>query len=397
MAIFAKKLFWLLLIQCASSLVLTMTNFNIEHRKRFQNYHRNKKDLIHLLDKTDLDDKKLDILYELLQQPVPHGIVEKIHNYLDKDYRTIDKINKMLFEEVGEEAHWILENLFVLNQRGIQSLCDAYKVIPMPNEIVIERSFDLDIDLTKDCVDIVYNAKFDTVGKGELLLSWLHQNCKLAPKSERGDIFNDGKMYEVKAEGGRLCGQSGFGQGSEVAKSWFEDTKWLLKRLDFFNKVPTAPALQKAKDPKKWNLGGEDYSRIYYYYLKEHFVSDWENIRSEYSEIIKKGWKKLFINWKNAELDFSFIDDFYSDKIDSKAYHLNLLFLNIKYYLYQQSAEGIFFCNRTGYIYLHKTFFNGVTQEKLDFLNQKFSYSLPGFSLAVAQGKVFSVKYLHQD
>jgi hypothetical protein len=384
-----------LLIQCARPLVFKqMTNFNIEHRKRFTNYNRNKKDLITLLEKSDLDDKKLDILYEILQQSVPSGMIEKIHNYLDKDYKTIDKIANFLKEECVNEYEWILENLFTLNQRDIHTLCEAYKIAMMPSDKVVEFSFDTDLDLTTRAVENIYDCKFDGVGKGELLLAWIHNGAKLSVKSERGDISYRGNNYEVKAESGRLCGQSGFGQGSEVAKSWYEDTKWLLKKLNFYVKVPTAPPLEKAREPKKWNLGGEDYSRVYYFQLKEYFSEDWTNIRSEYIEIIKKGWKKLFTNWKNAELDLSFVDDFYSETIDSKTYHLNLLFTNIKYYLYQQSSIGIFFCNKSGYLYLPKTFFDSPTKEKLALLNEKLKYSLPGFSHAVAQGKVFSVKYM---
>jgi len=350
-----------------------------------------------LLERSDLDDKKLDILYELLQQPVPKSIVEKIHNYLDKDYKMIDKIFKMLKEEVQNESDWIIENIFSLNQRDIQVLCDSYKANNMPLGQLVEYFFDSDSDLTSKSIQTVYDSTFGNIGKGELLLVWLHNGCKLATKHERGDISYRGKTYEVKAESGRLCGQSGFGQGSEVAKCWFEDTKWLLKKLNFFDKVPTAPNLEKARDPKKWNLGGEDYSRIYYYYLKEHYPNEWDTIRTEYSEIIKKGWKKLFINWKEAELDFSFIDNFYLDQINSKTYHLNLLFLNIKYYLFQQSSEGIFFCNTAGYLYIHKDFFSVPSAEKLEILDSKLKYSLPGFSHAVAQGKVFSVKYKNQD
>ena len=374
-----------------------MTDFNIEHRKRFQNYNRNKEDVIQLLEKVDLDDKKLDILYELLQQSVPEVIVAKIHNYLDKDYKVIDNINDMLLEEVQNESEWILENIFTLDQRDINSLSEAYKSKNMPSGLISEDLFDAKSDLTQKTIEMIYSCKFDTVGKGELLLTWIHYGCKLATKNERGDISFKGKTYEIKAEGGRMCGQSGFGQGSDVAKSWYEDTKWLLKKLNFFEKVPTAPNLEKARDPKKWNLGGEDYSRIYYYYLKEHYQQDWENIRTEYSDIIKKGWKKLFINWKNAELDFSFVDLFYSDVIDSKAYHLNLLFTNIKYYLYQQSSEGVFFCNNKGYLYIHKDYFKESNDEKLSILSEKLKYSLPGFSHAVAQGKVFSVKYMIKE
>jgi len=364
-----------------------VTDFDFNDRNKFENARTNKRDVLSKFDKKDIDPTKLEIIDCLLSKNIPiHGI-KMMHNYVNKNYDTVSKLEKIIESRLPEKYQEFLNFAYFLNKEQLELLFSANECLDMPSKQI---SY---VDLHG--LSELYNLKlYENTGKGELLLFWLIKGCGLLKSSKKGDLSHNNLSYEVKAEGGRLH-VSSFGDGQLVAETWLDNMiRNVFIPIDLFNNYTNVASLEKAKNTKKWNLGGEDYCRHYYFALKNSGREDWEKISDKFFEAIISGWKKLFTNWKEAQLDFSFVKRYYEEE-STKNYHLALLFTNIKSYMQYQSAEGIFFCNEKNNkaLYLHRSYFDEMTEEKITFLEENFKYSLPGFSVNVARGNVFSITY----
>jgi hypothetical protein len=73
-------------------------------------------------------------------------------------------------------------------------------------------------------ITYLLNKKFDTYpvcGKGELLFSFIFKDSQRpSGQGASGDVIVNDKKMEVKGKGGRLAGQSGYGKGVAVAKTF---------------------------------------------------------------------------------------------------------------------------------------------------------------------------------
>lgn len=360
-----------------------MTDFNFDD-KNHKTAKANKSDIIRLIEQQDLTQTRLDSI--VIMCNAEESVVDKVFEFANKDYETLNKLQEKFQEFLPEKCSELKDLAFYLDLESSKLLLNSYKSQEFPEEIFSVNNI--------PNIQEVYNHKLDhTMGKAELLLCWTFKDCKFTEKKNRGDLNYNNQNYEVKAKNGRMCGQSGFGHGTEVAKTMFEKMKWeIFKKIDLHKYEHKQKILEKAKNTHKWNMGKNDYARAFYYMLKDEFSNIWPDIKELFYDALKSGWKKLFINWSEAELDFSQLEHFY-DRSSSKDYELFLLFLNIKYYLFQQNSAGIFFCNNSKYIFFRRDFFDRIDEEKLSLLQKNLSYSLPSFSEKAAQAKVFSVTY----
>lgn len=360
-----------------------MTDFNFDD-KNYKSTKANKSDIIRLIEQQDLTQKRLDSI--AIMCGVEEHVVDKVFEFANKDYETLNCLHEKFKGFLPEKYTELKDLAFYLSPNSSQTFLNSHKSQEFPNEIFSVNNI--------PNVPEAYNYKLDhTMGKAEFLLCWTLKDCKFTEKKSRGDLNHEGQNYEVKAKNGRLCGQSGFGQGEDVAKTMFEKMKWdIFKKIDLHKYEHKQKIIEKAKDTHKWNMGKNDYARAFYYTLKDEFPDFWPQLKEHFYDALKSGWKKLFINWAEAGLDFSPLESFY-DRKHSKDYELFLLFLNIKYYLFQQNSAGIFFCNNTKYMFFRRDFFNEINEEKLSLLQKNLSYSLPSFSEKAAQAKVFSVTY----
>jgi hypothetical protein len=210
-----------------------MTDFSFEHILNFNNSKINKQDVKNALEEANLEEKTLSSIHKILSKNVPENILKKIHTLTNKNEIIITKIKNKLNDITNDDyiTDNIIEKIYYLENLNLET---------------VKLELDLKEELLKfefpnnDFYDMLYNSKEKNIGRGEILLSWLLSG-KLVNSKEKGDILLDDLKYEVKAENGRLCGQNGFGNGHDVAKSWYEDIKILLNDLNFFQNVKNAP------------------------------------------------------------------------------------------------------------------------------------------------------------
>ena len=79
------------------------------------------------------------------------------------------------------------------------------------------------------------------MGSGEILVSVLIKGARKAGASgEKGDTIVNDVELEIKSDNGRLKGQSGYNQGVEASKYWFEQLSGLISSRPELNIQPPA-------------------------------------------------------------------------------------------------------------------------------------------------------------
>tara|TARA_R110000851_G_scaffold165099_3_gene309583 strand:- start:87 stop:1133 length:1047 start_codon:yes stop_codon:yes gene_type:complete len=210
----------------------------------------------------------------------------------------------------------------------------------------------------------LYDLRFHSqpvMGRGEILLTTLLKGCQKAPT---GDILIDGKVYDVKGQGARLRGQSGYSDGATASIYWSKAFTELGKNNNIDLEVPPG--------------GSNNYNILKKpgYLLTTGFeLLSYDIITDEYfSGIIKNGLKSVFTQLQDSEL--TFIDEFVNKGLDSyNEFLVNYKMALLHYYLRIEEMEntGLFVFNRKGNV----AFVNSLTSPA-DVFNS-VNIGLPGF------------------
>lgn len=185
------------------------------------------------------------------------GNVEKLAGELG----TKVKLNKEQAENVAVELEDILDPKTVKTLIGYLEDRDTTGGLDIDNYCGNKTTFKDLFDAAglkeeqDKLIPYLLNKRFHTypvTGKGELLFSFVFSDARRPggkKDKEAGDVMvgeNPGKKMEVKGEGGRLGGQSGYGKGFTVAKTF--KTAFLdmgpddpEKRQEFVKDVKASP------------------------------------------------------------------------------------------------------------------------------------------------------------
>ena len=353
----------------------------------------NKRDIISIIDKTNLDQYRLEIIKNLLEEDLSSNMIKSIYNTLNKNHTIVEKfinilskknnihnngitqIEKTLYNYSNEITNNTIDNL--INHKIDSNEITTYTFKDL--KYIEFKSY-----LNENIIEDLYDIKWSGIGKGEILLCMLLKNA-ISNTYKRGDIIINDDIIEVKSNNSRLINQSDFGSGEEVSNFWINSIK-------YHPKIKKKDLLDDHDNNLKWNLSrSNNYLNHYVNILISKRVS-----LTEISEIICSGWDKLF---KYDKIDRSSIKSILRkyktlDGDAFKYYTFEIFLHNMKYYLSTSKIDKIAITSEYGFYLFDKSFFHQDKEKLRIFSKQHLLYKYPSLTNTASNGRVFSISLL---
>lgn len=188
--------------------------------------------------------------------------------------------------------------------------------------------------LDPELIDRLYHYQYysqPVIGNGEILVTTLLQHAKKS--NTKGDCIINGHEVEVKCDGGRIRGQSGYGDGHAVSRYWSKVLDGVI-----------------SEDSQEWNWikGTKKRTGWAIYHEGIKYVKNGMMSIQELRGFIKTGLKQAYLELNDEDLKW--IDEYvHVDTIDKEAMRRALASTLIKYYLrIEDISGGILVLSREG-------------------------------------------------
>lgn len=313
------------------------------------------------------DDDYKEIKHLLADRSSVEELINIVSNQSALDPTWVKSILRIILSQSNTEE--VLEYIKTRDSNGVtmDDLISSGNMVTAFSKVGFEQS----------TIQQLYDLRFHSqpvMGRGEILLTTLLKDCQ---KASRGDILVDGKVYDVKGQGARLRGQSGYSDGAAASIYWSKVFTELSNKNNLNLDVPAG--------------GTNDFNILKSpgYLLTTGFELLGSNIiTTEYlSGIIKNGFKSVFTQLQDSEL--TFIDEFVKKGLGSyNEFLVNYKIALLHYYLRLEEMEntGLFVFNKKGNV----AFVNSSTSPADVF--KVVNIGLPGFGAkAGPQGSAASI------
>jgi hypothetical protein len=243
-------------------------------------------------------------MLHVLSEQIESFNIPKLHAY---------NLSRIILSSVNSDdaVNYLFDRRVTLDDINRRNLFDVF------------LDYNIGEDLISDLMRYTWEAT-PAIGKGEVFFALMFKDASKI--NDHGDVIIGDEVVDIKGDGARLKGQTGFGMGHEAGDFWHG----ILSSRDVFNQYATA---LPAKGSTAFNLTSGNFALDRLGRVVGFTIDD-------VIDLWKQGLMRVYDH--SSYTDFKFIDRAYeTGKLDEEKLRLGFIKFSIRYYFKVEQVDKI--------------------------------------------------------